>query len=456
MKRILSVLLLVCIWMLAAVPAMAAGLPTVSFAAAEGAINGGFAYDLVVRVNQPQTADLPVQIKNGATGEVFTVVIPAGEKQAAYAVDTDAVDTRAKISFSILKSEMYKGNGRHALTVQPLPRVTFAGKIYMGAMGRNASVKMKCSNAACIVKGNNTFQLRNSEGVVLAEKAWPAGAKEASFTVAVDESTLGRHDLTLWLGEHCLTEQPGYASFADTSRKAVQRLAPEVPLMAIGIDCAYDDSKTDAILEVLEKHQVKVTFFMTGQFMRTFPEAAKKIAAAGHEIANHSNTHRHMKTLGAYEQYRQVMHPVEEAEEMLGVTPRLFRPPFGEFNAQISSQCRGEGMEVVMWTMSYCDSAKIYPYDKMIRYATTGADYGPGAIVLCHLDGAYMPDTLEAGLSYYESLGLQVVPISALIYASGGELPPMPAAREALVYSDEYWPAWLRENVPEHAWVLDK
>ena len=140
----------------------------------------------------------------------------------------------------------------------------------------------------------------------------------------------------------------------------------------------------------------------------------------------------------------------------MGVTPRLFRPPFGEFNAHITSMCRGEGMEVIMWSMSYKDSLWGPSMEQLIENATTGADYGPGAIGLCHLDGVGMPDTLDAGLTYYESLGLQVVPISALIYASGGELPPMPAAREALVYTDEYWPAWLRENVPEHAWVLDK
>ena len=456
MRRFLSVLLLVCLLMTAAAPALAAALPTVSFRTESGAINGGCAYELIVKVNQAQTEDLPVQIKNGATGEVLTVVIPAGEKQATWVVETAVVDAREKINFSIEKSESYKGTGRHALTVQTLPRVSFTTDIMLGALGRKATVKMKCTNPASILKGNNTYQLRNSEGEVLMEKAWPVGAKEASFTFQVEEDMLGRQDLSLWLGEHCLTAETGYISLADTSRKVIQRLAPEVPLMAIGIDCAYDDTKTDAILEVLEKHNVKVTFFTTGYFLRTFPESIKKILDAGHEIGNHSNTHEHMLEQGIYTQYRQVMRPVEDVEKMLGVTPRLFRPPFGEFNAHISSLCRGEGMEMIMWTMSYCDSMWKYPYEKLIEYATTGEDYGPGAIVLCHLDGVFMPDTLEAGLSYYESLGLQVVPISALIYASGGKLPPMPDAREALVYTDEYWPNWLRENVPEHAWVLDK
>ena len=74
MKRFLSVLLLVCLLMTAAAPALAAALPTVSFRTESGAVNGGCAYELIVKVNQAQTEDLPVQIKNGATGEVLNTV----------------------------------------------------------------------------------------------------------------------------------------------------------------------------------------------------------------------------------------------------------------------------------------------------------------------------------------------------------------------------------------------
>ena len=45
--------------------------------------------------------------------------------------------------------------------------------------------------------------------------------------------------------------------------------------------------------------------------------------------------------------------------------------------------------------------------------------------------------------------------ISALIYASGGELPPMPSDKEAMVYTDEYWATWLERNLPEYAQMLE-
>ena len=456
MKKLLCALLAVLMLMPVLGTAMAAALPTVSFSAQSGAINGGFDYELKLKVSIAPAEDLPVTIKNNQTGETFTATIPAGAKQASCKVAMPEVSARQTVTFAIEKSDAYKAGAKHQVTVHPLPRVQFSSKVNMGAQGRKMSVTVSCANRASILKGNNTFQLRGTDGTVLAEKVWPVGSAETRFSFEVTQEMLGRQDMTVWLGDKQVSAEAGYGSLANTSRKIVQELAPQVPAMAIGIDCAYDDSKTDAILEVLEKHNVKVTFFMTGFFLREFPEAAKKIRDAGHEIANHSNTHEHMEEMGAYTQYRQVMKPAEDIEAMLGVTPRLFRPPFGEFNAQITSLCRGEGMEVIMWTMSYCDSMPVYPYEKMIKLATTGAEYGPGSIVLCHLDGHWMPDTLEAGLTYYESLGLQVMPISALIYASGGKLPPMPAAREPLVYSDAYWPEWLRTNVPEFAWVLEQ
>ncbi len=456
MKKFLCGLMILSLLMTVMLPALAAGVPTVSFKSQTGAVNGGNPYEAVLRVSSAPENDLAVRVKNGQTGEVLCVTIPAGEKEAALMIPTAAVETRAKANLTIEPDDAYNAGGKCTLSLYPMPRVTFTSKVNVGALGRRMSVPVRCANPSALLKGGNTVQLRGVNGVVLAEKKWPLGEKETNFSFEVTQELLGRQDLTLWLGDTCITAETGYAVLGDTSRKVIQELQPEVPVMAIGIDCAYEDTKTDLFLEVLEKHDVKVTFFMTGYFMREFPEAAKKIAEAGHEIATHSNTHERMKNMGAYNQYRQVMRPVEEAEGLMGVTPRLFRPPFGEFTSQITTIARAEGLEMIMWTIDYKDSFLDYTREDVKEEATTGYDYHPGTIVLGHLDGRGMPDALDAGLTHYESLGLKTVPVSALIYLSGGELPPMPEAREALVYTDDYWPQWIRENVPEYAYVLDK
>ena len=450
MKKWLMALLTLCL-VLACTTALAASKPTVSFTAKSGNVNGGFAYELGVKVSKAQTEDLSVDITNNTTGETLNVVIPAGETKAALTIPTQVVEKKDKMTFSLVKSEDYSVGSMHTLNILQLPKVQFYLAVSFGTVGKDMSVIVQCNNASTVLKGNNVFTLKDTDGTVLAQKEWSNAKNRLTFKLTPDESMIGQHRFTVWLGDYCVTADDGYGTVADPEARVVVELEPEKPLMAIGIDCGFAGKKTDDILAVLEKHNVKCTFFMTGYFLREFPEEAKKIYAAGHEIANHSNTHKHMKELNSYNQLRQLQIPTEEAEALLGVTPRLFRPPHGEYNSNITSISRAEGMEVVMWSATYHDSTGKYTEKQIYRYATEGSDYKPGSVVLCHLDGYYQPDTLDAGLTYYKELGLQVVPISALLYASGRELPDMPEGKEAMVYTNEYWENWLANNLPEFA-----
>lgn len=454
MKKWLMALLAVML-VLCCTAALAASKPTVSFTAKSGNVNGGFDYELGVKVSKAQSEDLTIEIVNNTTGETLTAVIPAGETQTSLTIPTEVVEKKDKMTFSLVKTEEYNVGSMHTLNILQLPKVQFYLAVSFGTAGKDMSVIVQCNNASVVQKNNNVFTLRDTDGTVLAEKQWSNAKNRLTFKFTPDEGMIGRHKFTVWLGDYEVSIDDGYGTVADPDRKAVVELDTPIPLMAIGIDCGFNGRKTDMILEVLEKHNVKCTFFMTGYFLREFPDEARKIFEAGHEIANHSNTHKHMKELSSYNQLRQLQIPTEEAEALLGVTPRLFRPPHGEYNANIASIARAEGMEVVMWSATYHDSTGKYTEKEIFECATTGNDYGPGSIVLCHLDGYYQPDTLDAGLTHYESLGLQVVPISALIYASGLDLPDMPTDKEPMLYTNEYWETWLERNLPEYAQMLE-
>ena len=453
MKKWIMALLALCLVMICGV-AVAASKPTVSFTAKSGSVNGGFGYELGVKVSKAQAEDLTVEILSNATGETLTVVIPAGETKASLIIPTQVVEKKDKMTFSLVKSDAYSIGSMHTLNILQLPKVQFYLAVSFGTVDKEMSVIVQCNNSSVVQKGNNVFTLRDTDGTILAQKEWSNAKNRLTFKFTPGEDMIGRHKFTVWLGDYEVSVSDGYGTVAEPDRKVVVELDTPIPLMGIGIDCGFNGRKTDEILAVLEKHNVKCTFFMTGYFLREFPEEAKRIFEAGHEIANHSNTHKHMKTLNSHNQLRQLQIPTEEAEALLGVTPRLFRPPHGEYNSNIASISRAEGMEVVMWSATYHDSTGKYSQKQIFDCATTGNDYGPGSVVLCHLDGYYQPDTLDAGLTHYESLGLQVVPISALICASGIELPAMPSDHEALVYTNEYWETWLDNNLPEYAQML--
>ena len=433
MKKWLIALLSLCL-VLACTAALAASKPTVSFTAKSGNVNGGFEYVLGVKISKAPAEDLSVDIVNNTTGETLTVVIPAGETQTSVTIPTQVVEKKDKMTFSLVKTDAYNVGSMHTLNILQLPKVQFYLAVSFGTAGKEMSVIVQCNNASTVQKNKNTFTLRDTDGTILCEKVWSNASNRLTFRFTPDESMIGRHKFTVWLGDYEVSIDDGYGTVAEPERKVVVELDTPIPLMAIGIDCGFN---------------------MTGYFLREFPQEAIRIYEAGHEIANHSNTHKHMRDLSSYNQLRQLQIPTEEAEALLGVTPRLFRPPHGEYNGNITSIARAEGMEVIMWSATYHDSTGKYTEAQIYECATTGNDYGPGSVVLCHLDGYYQPDTLDAGLTYYESLGLQVVPISALLYASGRELPAMPIDHEPMVYTDEYWATWLERNLPEYAQMLE-
>ena len=115
----------------------------------------------------------------------------------------------------------------------------------------------------------------------------------------------------------------------DKHQKAVQKVETDQPMMSITFDCAYVDTPTDEILSILDEYGIKCTFFMTGEFLINFPESARKIRDAGHEIGCHSLSHPHLLSYALNMRFKQVRRNVELVRSTLGVTPRLFRPPHG-------------------------------------------------------------------------------------------------------------------------------
>lgn len=128
---------------------------------------------------------------------------------------------------------------------------------------------------------------------------------------------------------------------------------------ALGINCAWDDSDLDAILQTLEEKDVKATFFLVGSFCRRYPEAVQKIAAAGHELGSHSNTHPDMTKLGRDEIKKQLDDSRAAIKQACGQEVRLFRPPSGAYNDLVVETARGAGWEVIQWDCEWLDRVSV-------------------------------------------------------------------------------------------------
>lgn len=121
---------------------------------------------------------------------------------------------------------------------------------------------------------------------------------------------------------------------------------------------AFDDgptSNTTTLLNTLNSAGVKATFFIWGNRIASNPAAIQAIVNAGHRIENHSYSHQHMLNWT----YQQVYNELQQAQQAIknasGVTPTLFRPPYGETNTTINAAASALGLTPVTWDIDTQD-----------------------------------------------------------------------------------------------------
>ena len=188
------------------------------------------------------------------------------------------------------------------------------------------------------------------------------------------------------------------------------------------IALTFDDGphpvKTPKILDLLEKHGVKATFFIVGSLAEYHPEIVAREAAEGHELANHSHTHARLSGLTEAE----IKAEIEKADAIIkkaaGVTPRLFRPPEGAYSGNVVKIASDMGKETIIWTVDTLDWAKT-PRDAIVE--NVKANVTSGSIILfhdCTREGTFTLESLEVLIPYLKSQGYEFVTVSELIAES--------------------------------------
>ena len=154
------------------------------------------------------------------------------------------------------------------------------------------------------------------------------------------------------------------------------------PLMALTYDDGPNDPWTLRLLEVLEQHAVKATFFLIGRFVEQKPEIARAIVAAGHEVGIHTWDHPNLIFATPAEVRSQIERTRKVIFETTGVEPMLFRPPFGARTPITLSVVRRLGLTPVMWNVTCRDwERKTSPQSimKLVARQARGGD-----IILLH------------------------------------------------------------------------
>lgn len=186
------------------------------------------------------------------------------------------------------------------------------------------------------------------------------------------------------------------------------------PQIAISFDAAWGNEDTQEILDILAKHEVKATFFMTGGWVESYPDDVKAIQAAGHDLGNHSENHKNMSQLSDEEKTTELMTVHNKVKELTGYDMFLFRPPYGDYDNAVVLNAKENGYYTIQWDVDSLDW-KDYGVDAIIDTVCNHQHLGNGSIILCHNGAKYTAQALDALITNLKNQGYEFVPISELI-----------------------------------------
>jgi len=202
--------------------------------------------------------------------------------------------------------------------------------------------------------------------------------------------------------------------------------------LAITFDDGPNPAVTPKLLDLLDQHDAKATFFVIGRFVRECPALTREIAARGHLLGNHSETHANLFWMSHGSVREELRRCSGDLQDVIGANAEYFRPPWGYRNPWVIGVARELGMRTVMWTIIPGDW-KERPAEWLVermrpiaRRAETLTDRRVGD-VLCLHDGAYRAlggdrsrtlAALEYWLPRWRELGLKFVTISQAVQTS--------------------------------------
>lgn len=188
--------------------------------------------------------------------------------------------------------------------------------------------------------------------------------------------------------------------------------------VALSFDAAWGNEDTGRILEILKKNNVRVTFFMTGGWVESYPDDVKAILAAGHDLGNHSENHKNMSQLSDSECQDELMKVHTKVQELTGYEMFLFRPPYGDYDNHVITNAHQCGYYPIQWSIDSLDW-KDYGAEDIVNRVVNSDKLKNGAIVLMHNGAKYTADALETVIKGLQDKGYELVPISELIYRDG-------------------------------------
>ena len=183
---------------------------------------------------------------------------------------------------------------------------------------------------------------------------------------------------------------------------------PNIDKVSFICNVAWGNEHIDELIEVLDKHEVKISFFLEGRWAKNNPQKTKFIFDKGHEIGNHAYSHYNMSTIDRKLIKEEINKTSETIESIIDEEVKLFGPPAGDFDDMVLEVADNLGVYTIMWSLDTIDWM-----EPGIDYMTDKIFDGihPGAFILMHPteDTVTALDEILSGL---KEKSYKVVPVS--------------------------------------------
>lgn len=189
--------------------------------------------------------------------------------------------------------------------------------------------------------------------------------------------------------------------------------------ISITINCAWNADDIDQILDILDRCNVKVTFFMVGDWVDKYSDYVKKISEAGHEIANHSNSHPHVNSLSYEQNVEEIKICTDKIKNITGKEVKLYRCPYGEYNDTVIKSAEDNEYKVIQWSIDTLDYEGL---DESQMLDRINKNLKNGSIILMHNGTENTANSLEGIIKNIQSKGYNIVKVSELLYSENYEI----------------------------------
>lgn len=189
----------------------------------------------------------------------------------------------------------------------------------------------------------------------------------------------------------------------------------EEPWIALAFQVKGNNENLQKIEQVLEKNQVKATFFVNGAWVEDYPENVRKMIERGHDLGNSGEKYREMTELSQRACRNQIRRLHDRIRKEFGYEMHLSFLPYGTYDNSVIQSIYACGYYPVCWSIDTMDW-KNYGEQDIISQIMENENLKNGAIIRWNTNGKYTVQALEKVLEMLREKGYEMVSVSQLIY----------------------------------------